>query len=73
MTKPVWKPTEFTKQVRAAVAEYMHSEGCGCCSNRDKHEADLASLAKLLRIRKKDGWYDFSKYRTALGKTGDAK
>lgn len=71
MTKPVWEPTEFTKQVRTAVAEYMHSEGCGCCSNREKHDADRATLAKLLRIRKKDNWYDFSKYRTAKSERGD--
>lgn len=49
--------------LRAAVAEYMWSEGCSCCRNVDAHDKNREALAKLLRIKKRDNWYDFSKFR----------
>jgi hypothetical protein len=57
------KPTVDLAEVRAAVARYMNSEGCGCCSGTD-HETNSKVLGKLLRVRKyKDGsGYDFYHY-----------
>lgn len=62
--------TQLTKsqlaEIRTAVADYMRSEGCGCCGDRYEHEKAQARLGKLLRVRKfpdKSG-YDFSKYRS---------
>lgn len=50
--------------VRAALANYMRSEGCGCCSDRDAHKEDEEVLAKLLDVEPYlDGsGYDFGKY-----------
>lgn len=52
--------------IRRAVADYMWSDGCGCC--RGPHYAEhQAALAKLLRVPKyADGsGYDFPQYRTS--------
>ena len=53
-------------EIRRAVADYMHGEGCGCCSNAEMQNKAEALLAKLLRVPKyKDGsGYDFSKFRS---------
>lgn len=50
--------------VRTAVANYIRSEGCGCCSDRDAHREDEEALAKLLDVEPYlDGsGYDFGKY-----------
>ena len=50
--------------IRRAVADYMYSEGCSCCQDQDAHDKHRAELAKLLRVPKRNGWHDFSKYRT---------
>ncbi len=52
--------------IRRAVADYMKSEGCGCCSNRDAHDAHAKRLATLLRVPPyKDGsGHDFTKFRS---------
>lgn len=50
--------------IRQALADYVCSEGCSCCQDRDAHEKARERLAKLLGIRKKDDWYDLSKYRS---------
>ena len=52
--------------LRQAIADYMWSEGCGCCGNPDGHKKASARLAKLLKVPKyKDGsGYDFGKYRS---------
>lgn len=57
---------DLRRALRTAVADYMSSEGCGCCGDRDAHCEHAAVLGKLLRVPKyKDGsGYDFSKYRT---------
>ena len=53
-------------KVRRAVADYMRSEGCSCCSDYDAHNEHAAVLGKLLKVPKyKDGsGYDFSRFRT---------
>lgn len=50
--------------LRQAVANYIRSEGCGCCKGLD-HDEHQATLAKLLKVRKyKDGsGYNFLRYR----------
>lgn len=45
------KLNEFRAAVRQAVADYMRSEGCGCCRNVKDHEKNAAKLAELLRVR----------------------
>ncbi len=58
------------KALRTAVADYMRSEGCSCCRDYDAHIEHAKALGKLLKVKPdKDGWIDFSKYRTAEGKT----
>lgn len=51
-------------KVRWAIAEYMDSEGCGCCSDTENHNYDKMILAKLLKIPKYKGGsgYNFNKY-----------
>ena len=53
------------EKIRQAVADYMESEGCGCCSNAEVHEKHKEALGKMLRVEKyPDGsGYDFGKYR----------
>ena len=52
--------------IRRALADYIGSEGCDCCQNREPHRAAEAVLAKLLRVPKyKDGsGFDFARFRT---------
>lgn len=54
------------KAVREAVANYMWSEGCGCCQQTDKHRKHKMVLAKLLGVPKyKDGsGFDFYRFKT---------
>lgn len=56
---------DFIKEVREAVADYIGSEGCGCCESHD-HDKHKERLAKILKVSKyKDGsGYDFQKYRS---------
>lgn len=56
----------FKKKIIEAVANYMSSEGCGCCGDRESHMKHTEALGKLLKVSKYgDGsGYDFSKYRT---------
>lgn len=58
--------------LRQAVADYMWSEGCACCQNVEAHQQHKEALAKLLSLRKKDDYYDFSKYRSSCGKGASA-
>lgn len=57
---------EERQAIRQAVADYIRSEGCDCCSNRDAHKEARNVLGKLLRVPKyADGsGYDFSKFAT---------
>ena len=52
--------------LRRAVADYMRSEGCSCCSDYDGHREHKAVIAKLLNVpRYEDGsGYDFTRYRS---------
>jgi hypothetical protein len=52
------------KAIRAAVADYMWSEGCSCCEDTEAHGKHRETLAKLLKVPKRDDWHDFSKYRS---------
>lgn len=60
------KTAELRKQLRAALADYMYSEGCSCCQDIEAHKKHEDVLGKLLNVPKyKDGsGYDFSKYRS---------
>lgn len=52
--------------IRRAVADYMQSEGCSCCSNVEAHKKHAATLGKLLGVQKyPDGsGFNFRKHRT---------
>lgn len=52
------------KKLRTAVANYMKSEGCSCCQDKDAHEQHESDLAYLLKVPKyKDGsGYDFKRF-----------
>lgn len=52
--------------VRTAVADYIRSEGCSCCRDRQAHEEHTEALAKLLDVKPYDdnSGYDFAPYRT---------
>lgn len=55
--------------IRTAVADYLSSEGCSCCSDYDAHMAHKNALGKLLRAPQysdKSG-YDFRKFKTKKG------
>ena len=54
-------------EIRSAIANYMRSEGCGCCEDRDGHRAHKAIIAKMLKVpmySDKSG-YDFGKFETS--------
>ena len=53
-------------ELRTAIANYMSSEGCGCCSNHEKHDEYEEVIAKLLNVKKydDDSGYDFSRYES---------
>lgn len=57
---------KFRKEVRAAVANYMQSEGCSCCRDIEAHIKNEKVLAKLLNVPMYDdkSGYDFNKYVT---------
>lgn len=54
------------QKIRQVLADYMYSEGCSCCQDRDAHIADTKRLAELLEVPMyEDGsGYDFSQFRT---------
>lgn len=56
------------EKVRTAIADYIQSEGCGCCRG-ENHNEHKDVLAKMLKVKKyKDGsGYDFAKYRSKEG------
>lgn len=54
------------KEIREAIANYIASEGCGCCADGDKHREHRRILGKLLKVpmyKDKSG-YNFSKFVT---------
>ena len=52
--------------LRRAVADYMASEGCGCCADVEKHEQDMNRLGELLDVPMYDdrSGYNFSQFKT---------
>jgi hypothetical protein len=59
---PRKKPT--IAEIRRAVAEYMSSEGCSCCQDRERHEKNHDTLGKLLSVPAKDGYRSFLPFRS---------
>lgn len=59
------KRVQDRQALRTAIAELIATEGCGCCSDYDKHEAAKAKLGRLLDVPMySDGsGYDFNKFR----------
>ena len=60
-------------KLRQAVADYMFSEGCGCCSDRDGHTQHTKQLAELLDVpmyADKSG-YAFAGFRTDANKNSE--
>lgn len=53
-------------ELRKAIADYIASEGCGCCVNDSKHEEAEARIASLLNVPKYDdqSGFDFSRYES---------
>ena len=64
--KQKWSPARERALIRAAVANYVSTEGCSCCES-PHHVEDKARLAKLLQVRQySDGsGYDFKRYESA--------
>ena len=60
------KPRSKIGEIRQAVADYIWSEGCSCCEDREAHERHSERLGKLLRVPKyEDGsGRDFSRFRS---------
>jgi len=56
---------EYKANIRAAIADYMYSEGCMCCEGED-HKDHAEKIAKLLDVPKyEDGsGYNFSQFRS---------
>lgn len=52
-------------EVRRAVADYIATEGCGCCRGND-HEAYQERLGKMLLVQKYSdcSGRNFSKFRS---------
>jgi len=52
--------------VRRAVANYIRSEGCGCCGDYEVHKQDEDRLGEVLCVPKyKDGsGRNFSKFQS---------
>ena len=49
-------PFKFMDELRCYLAEYIYSEGCGCCEDHERHEEYANKLGKLLNVPKyKDG------------------
>lgn len=56
----------FKKSVREAIANYMWSEGCSCCQDKEAHDEHKKALAKLLNVPSYDdgSGYNFSIFET---------
>lgn len=60
------KKEKFKVKLRKALANYISSEGCSCCQDREAHEKHEKALAKLLDVEKYDdgSGHNFFKYKT---------
>lgn len=56
--------SERMAALRTAVADYVRSEGCSCCQDREAHDKAYERMTTLLGIRKKDGWRSLVPYRS---------
>jgi hypothetical protein len=58
--------SDFIAEVRENIANYMLSEGCSCCQDREKHEENKKKLAKLLDVPPYDdnSGYNFFQFKT---------
>lgn len=56
--------SEKLQAIRQAVADYMQSEGCSCCQNREKHNDAARRIAALLEVPMYDdgSGYDFDQF-----------
>lgn len=59
-------PRPQLEVIREAVADYMRSEGCGCCSDTAAHSKHANRLGELLNVPKyPDGsGHDFKPFRS---------
>lgn len=59
------EPTQIAK-IRTALADYIASEGCDCCRDKQGHDDALFTLGKLLKMKKySDGsGVDYSRYKS---------
>jgi len=59
-----YKTTKEVKKIREAVANYMRSEGCGCCSDGKAHDIHEAILGELLNVPMYDdkSGYNFQQF-----------
>lgn len=57
---------ELKQQLREAIANYMSSEGCSCCQDKEKHDEAAEQLAKLLDVEPYDdgSGYNFYQYKS---------
>ena len=64
--KKAVEPKVSLSLLRSAVADYIKSEGCGCCANYEQHQKDKRWLGRLLRVPKypDDSGYDFSRFES---------
>lgn len=60
------KGPKFRDEVRQALADYIASEGCGCCRDENAHSVACDKLAKLLDVPmfKNGSGYNFWLFRT---------
>lgn len=65
MTEKNVELEKFKKEIRQLIADYMASEGCGCCC-RESHKRNEERIGQFLKIPKyKDNsGYNFFKFRS---------
>ncbi len=53
-------------KIRQALADYIQSEGCSCCQDKDRHGEAAEALAALLSVPmyKDRSGYDFGKFQS---------
>ena len=50
--------------LRTAIGDYVSSEGCSCCQDKEAHDAALVALGEFLGVPAEDGWCNFRQFRT---------
>jgi len=41
---------KLKEELRQAMSDYVRSEGCSCCQDRDKHKESAERIAKLIDV-----------------------